>query len=84
MNKSIFSNNNGDIHFGLLPADGFNEANEEDVKKALANLGDRKFWRCTVCNDLHIGDPPDVCPTCSAIEAYVEISEQEFKTIIGI
>lgn len=38
----------------------------------------KKYWRCFVCNDIHYGlNPPGVCPTCMAKNAYVEISAEE-------
>jgi ferredoxin-thioredoxin reductase catalytic chain len=38
----------------------------------------KKFWRCFVCNDIHYGvKPPEICPTCMAKDAYVEISSEE-------
>lgn len=44
----------------------------------------KKFWRCHVCNDIHYGiRPPEICPTCMVKDAYVEISSQEAKKIIG-
>jgi ferredoxin-thioredoxin reductase catalytic chain len=44
----------------------------------------KKYWRCFVCNDIHYGvKPPEICPTCMAINAYVEISTKEAKKIIG-
>ena len=45
----------------------------------------KKFWRCFVCNDIHIGlSPPEICPTCMAKNAYVEISAEEAAKISGI
>lgn len=42
----------------------------------------RKYWRCHVCNDIHYGiKPPEICPTCSFKNAYVEISSAEAKKI---
>lgn len=36
------------------------------------------YFRCTVCNDIHVGvTPPMVCPTCGAIRGYVRIDERE-------
>jgi len=44
----------------------------------------KKFWRCFVCNDIHYGtSPPEVCPTCLAKNAYVEISSAEGQRIGG-
>lgn len=42
----------------------------------------KKYWRCFVCNDIHYGvKPPEQCPTCMAVNAYVEISSEEAKRI---
>jgi ferredoxin-thioredoxin reductase catalytic chain len=42
----------------------------------------KKYWRCFVCNDIHYGvKPPEQCPTCMAVNAYVEISSEEVKKI---
>jgi ferredoxin-thioredoxin reductase catalytic chain len=42
----------------------------------------KKYWRCFVCNDIHYGvKPPEICPTCLAKNAYVEISSAEAKKI---
>ena len=44
----------------------------------------KKFWRCYVCNDIHYGvSPPEICPTCSVKDAYVEISSEEAQKICG-
>ena len=44
----------------------------------------KKYWRCFVCNDIHYGlKPPEICPTCMAKNAYVEISSEEAKKITG-
>jgi ferredoxin-thioredoxin reductase catalytic subunit len=44
----------------------------------------KKFWRCNVCNDVHYGlKPPAECPTCKAMNAFVEVSEKEAKTVMG-
>jgi ferredoxin-thioredoxin reductase catalytic subunit len=38
----------------------------------------KKYWRCFVCNDLHYGlKPPEICPSCKAKNAFVEISWDE-------
>jgi len=43
----------------------------------------KKLWRCTVCNDLHVGEhPPKDCPTCHNIEVYVEVEQEEFQKIL--
>ncbi|NIM58927.1 MAG: hypothetical protein GTO16_08300 [Candidatus Aminicenantes bacterium] len=45
----------------------------------------KKYWRCFVCNDIHYGvKPPEICPTCLAKHAYVEISSNEAKNISGV
>ncbi len=40
----------------------------------------KKFWRCSVCGDLHYGkDAPETCPTCDSPRAKAkEVSESEF------
>lgn len=44
----------------------------------------KKFWRCHVCNDVHYGiKPPELCPTCKVLNAYVEISSEEANIIYG-
>jgi len=38
----------------------------------------KKFYRCTVCGDLHYGEEyPETCPTCLSEDAYEEISDVE-------
>jgi ferredoxin-thioredoxin reductase catalytic chain len=45
----------------------------------------KKFWRCFVCNDIHYGvNPPEICPTCMAKDAYVEITSAEALKISGL
>jgi hypothetical protein len=81
--KSFFKNNKGGIHFGNLATEGFIPCERKDAEKILKNLGAKKLWRCHVCNDMHIGEiPPKVCPTCSVVEAYVEINIKEFLEMI--
>jgi ferredoxin-thioredoxin reductase catalytic subunit len=42
----------------------------------------KKYWRCTVCGDIHYGNaPPKVCPTCSQVNVYVEIERKEALNI---
>jgi rubrerythrin len=42
----------------------------------------KKYYRCTVCNDIHFGVlPPEICPTCMHKNAYVEITEAEAKAV---
>jgi ferredoxin-thioredoxin reductase catalytic subunit len=44
----------------------------------------KKYWRCFVCNDIHFGvKPPEICPTCLAVNAYVEISSAEAAKIMA-
>jgi len=43
----------------------------------------KKFWRCHVCNDIHLGiKPPEICPTCGFKNAYVEICSEETQRIV--
>ena len=45
----------------------------------------KKFWRCNVCNDVHYGvKPPELCPTCLALNAYVEVSSEEAGKIMSV
>ena len=84
--KNFFENKAGEIHFGVNGGDGFEKIEKLEIQKIeeiLKNLGNKKLWRCTVCNDLHIGKiPPKQCPTCFAIDAFVEINEKEFLEMI--
>jgi hypothetical protein len=81
--KTFSKSTNGEIHFGNNSPEGFDVAERADVESALKNLGQKKIWRCNVCNDLHIGkEPPKQCPTCFVMEAYVEINEKEFLEMI--
>ena len=83
--KKLFRNANGDIHFGVLAPEGFTDSGAADARAALAALGNRKLWRCLVCNDLHLGmEPPKICPTCSHKDVYVEITEKEFTGMIRL
>ena len=44
----------------------------------------KRHWRCFVCNDIHYGiAPPELCPTCKVLNAYVEISSAEARKILG-
>lgn len=44
----------------------------------------KKYWRCFVCNDIHFGiKPPEICPTCMAKDAYVEVSSEEAEKIMS-
>jgi len=45
----------------------------------------KRYWRCFVCNDIHYGvAPPELCPTCKVLNAYVEISAAEARKILGL
>jgi ferredoxin-thioredoxin reductase catalytic chain len=45
----------------------------------------KKFWRCNVCNDVHYGvKPPELCPTCLALNAYVEVSSEEARQVMSV
>ncbi|RPJ00340.1 MAG: hypothetical protein EHM31_08310 [Candidatus Aminicenantes bacterium] len=44
----------------------------------------KRYWRCYVCNDIHYGvAPPELCPTCKVLHAYVEISAEEARKFLG-
>lgn len=44
---------------------------------------DKKFFRCTVCNDIHYGMKfPEICPTCGQKNVYVEIDANEAKRVM--
>ena len=45
---------------------------------------DKRYWRCTVCNDVHYGvNPPEDCPTCRNLNVYVEITKEEAMQVMG-
>jgi len=45
----------------------------------------KKFWRCFICNDIHYGvKPPELCPTCRVLNAYVEISAGEARRLMSL
>lgn len=45
----------------------------------------KRYWRCFVCNDVHYGiAPPELCPTCKVLNAYVEISAAEARKFLGL
>ena len=82
--KKITKSGKGEVHFGVESLDEFEAGTSEDVKSVLGNLGNMKLWRCTVCNDLHVGVGfPKECPTCHTMDAYVEIDEKEFLAVLG-
>ncbi|MFQ5976114.1 MAG: ferredoxin-thioredoxin reductase catalytic domain-containing protein [Candidatus Hydrothermarchaeales archaeon] len=42
----------------------------------------KKFFRCSVCSDIHYGmAPPDICPTCGAKKAYCVIEKEEAEAV---
>ena len=85
MERKLFKNAEGNIHFGINAPEGFAPCEKSDAENALKKLGKKKLWRCNVCNDLHLGnDFPDPCPTCFTANSYVEISKQEFVSVIGL
>lgn len=44
----------------------------------------KRFWRCNVCNDIHYGaSGPSPCPTCKVENAYVEITKEEARRVMG-
>lgn len=44
----------------------------------------KKYWRCFICNDIHFGvKPPELCPTCGVLNAYVEISAAEARRMMN-
>ena len=51
--------------------------------KGSCDLPAKKFYRCTVCNDIHYGYvAPEICPTCSSKKAYVHIAEKEASVVL--
>ena len=45
----------------------------------------KRFWRCSVCADIHFGEAgPEICPTCQAKNAYVEIDVSEAKSVMEL
>jgi rubrerythrin len=46
---------------------------------------DKRYWKCTVCNDLHYGTAgPEKCPSCQKINKYVEITQTKaFNIVMG-
>ncbi len=40
----------------------------------------KKFWKCSVCGDIHFGEAgPEICPTCKAEDAYENIDKETAK-----
>ena len=45
----------------------------------------KRYWRCTVCNDIHYGVlPPELCPTCRVKYAYVETDQNEARWVMAL
>jgi ferredoxin-thioredoxin reductase catalytic chain len=45
----------------------------------------KRFWRCSVCNDIHYGiRPPEICPTCKAKNTFVEVTSDEAQKIMRV
>lgn len=45
----------------------------------------KKFWRCTICGDIHYGfKPPEICPTCKQVDKYVEITRDDAVKSLGL
>ena len=48
-------------------------------------MPEKKFWRCTVCNDIHFGVAgPELCPTCQNKNVYVEVDKEEAVNLMGL
>jgi rubrerythrin len=48
-------------------------------------MAGKKFWRCTVCGDIHFGMAgPEICPTCKQKNVYVESNAAEAKKLMGL
>ena len=85
MQKRLYWNGSGDVHFGINAPEGFSPCEKADAKKSLAKPGKKKLWRCNVCNDMHLGTSfPDPCPTCLTEKSYVEIGIAEFRGAVGL
>ena len=56
MAKKLFIGDNEDIHYGGVSIENFNTCSVEEMKSSLSKKGDKKFWRCTVCNDLYFAN----------------------------
>ena len=45
----------------------------------------KKFFRCTVCNDIHFGmEGPEICPTCGKKNVYVKVDKDEAVNVMEI
>jgi rubrerythrin len=48
-------------------------------------MTNKKYFRCTVCNDVHYGNGgPEKCPTCQHENAYVGIDKEEAKKVLEL
>ncbi len=44
----------------------------------------KRFFRCSVCSDIHYGmSPPGICPTCGAENAYCVVEKAEAEAVQG-
>ncbi len=44
----------------------------------------KRFFRCSVCSDIHYGmSPPGICPTCGAKNAYCVVEREEAEAVQG-
>jgi hypothetical protein len=85
MKKKVYKNSVNDFHFGNNAPDGYVESNREELSKYLEEQGNKKLWRCNVCNDLQLGlIPLEICPTCFVIDAYIEIDKKEFYKLLEL
>ena len=47
-------------------------------------MGNKTFWRCKVCGDIHYGAAaPELCPTCKQKNAYEPITKELAKAAMG-
>ncbi|MBW3020243.1 hypothetical protein KY334_03025 [Candidatus Woesearchaeota archaeon] len=43
----------------------------------------KKYFRCTVCQDIHFGNEgPEVCPTCKQENKYIEVDKEEAQLVM--
>ncbi len=48
-------------------------------------MAGKKFWRCTVCGDIHFGMAgPEICPTCKQKNVYTGTDAAEAKKVMGL
>lgn len=49
------------------------------------DIKDKKYFRCTVCNDIHFGIAgPELCPTCQQKNVYVAIDKKEARKVLDL